>query len=167
MTAFSSGLLGGMADPNVLLKVLRSLEYGDLSDFWQDVALDMAQVKKKIDQIEKGAQLPNVNEGDNHVLSYQEMNKYRKSDKFDALDTKKQAVFLFIMEEHLQALTALTAPDLGMSPDPKDDIEMFNMKLDSSFPPEMRSNGPAGEEMAGRMASLEDRAQSTNKEVPQ
>ncbi len=157
MTAFSGGLLGAPTDPNVLLKVLRSLEYGDLSDFWQDIALDTAQTKRNISVIEKG-EIPTINEGDNHVLAYQEMNKYRKSDKFNDLDSKKQATFLFIMEEHLQHLTALTAPQMGMSPDPKDDLEMFNMKLDSNFPPEMQANGPAGQQMAGRTASLAARA---------
>lgn len=129
MNAFGSGLLGVATDPNVLVKVLKALEYGDLSEFWQDISLDMGQIKKHIYQIEKGI-IPVIYEADNHVLAYQEMNKYRKSDKFEALGPEKQAIFLQIMEEHLQFTMKLQSPNLGMSPDPKDDIEMFNMKLD-------------------------------------
>lgn len=128
MNAFQSGLLGAMADPNVLLKVLKSLEYGDLSEFWQDIALDMGQIKKHISMIEQGV-VPEVHEADNHVLAYQEMNKYRKSDKFDALNPANQAIFLQVMEEHLQETMKLTAPQFGLAPEAGDDVEMADMML--------------------------------------
>lgn len=126
---YTQGLLGPIGDPQVITKLLRNLEFGDLQDVWKDQSLDMGQTKKKIAMIEAGI-APDVHEADNHTLAWQEMNRYRKSDKYDALKPEVQAIFDQVMEEHLQEMMKITAPMGGMSPDPATDIEMFNARLD-------------------------------------
>ena len=157
MSAFESGLLGMNTDPNVLLKVLKSLEYGDLSEFWQDIALDMGQIKKHMTMIEQGI-VPEVHEADNHILAFQEMNKYRKSDKFDDLGPERQAIFLQIMEEHIQETMKLTAPQFGMSPDAADDVGMVDMQVanEAEAMGEMGSDPMVAEQAGEGALGLED-----------
>lgn len=168
MNAYQSGLLGPQQDPDVSAKVLKSLEYGDVSDFWQDIALDMAQIQKKIIQIEEGI-VPNVNEGDNHPLTWRQMNKYRKSDKFETLGPKRQAIFLSVMEEHLQEMVKIQAPNAGMSPDPTDDVDLASMQLESMMPDDQSASpmatGPAQQQLQSEIPGLEQKAQTIQQEV--
>lgn len=121
MNLFTSGLLGDGADPQVKSKVLAYLEFGDVSSVWQDQSIDMAQIRKSLDMIEK-EMIPEVNELDNHILHIQEKNRYRKSDKFDALSSTSQAILIRNIEEHLKFLKQITAPQFGMSVNPEDDV---------------------------------------------
>lgn len=121
MNLYQSGLLGDAVDPQVKAKVLNYLEFGDTSNVWQDQAIDMAQIRKTIDQIEK-EKIPEVSELDNHVLHIQEKNKYRKSDKFDTLSSTSQAILITDIEQHINFLKQITAPQFGMSVNPEDDV---------------------------------------------
>ena len=109
LNAYERGLLGDPADPAVREKVLQMLEYGDVGEMWQDQALDMAQIKRDLQMIEAGT-YPPVDPNDNHVLHFQEKNRYRKTDKFRLLPDEQKAMLQRNLEEHLNALTNMTAP---------------------------------------------------------
>jgi hypothetical protein len=115
MNAFNTGLLGDPADPKVRAKVLKQIEFGDIAEVWKTQALDEAQVKKVIGLIEQGTEsevVKSLNEFDNQSYHLQEMNDYRKTDKFSALDDRKQKLFMFVMEWRLQALIKTNNPDI-------------------------------------------------------
>lgn len=105
-----SGYLGDPQDPKVRENVLGMLEYGDVAEAWKDQSLDMAQIQKHIKMIEEGVNPP-VSEFDNHPLFIKELNRYRKSDKFDALTDPSKQILLVTMERHLSELTDMTSPD--------------------------------------------------------
>ncbi len=121
MNLFQSGLMGDPMDAQVKSKVLSYLEFGDVSSVWQDQSIDMAQIRKSLEQIED-EKIPEVSELDNHILHIQEKNKYRKSDKFDTLSSTSQAILIRDIEEHLRWLKQITAPAFGMSVNPEDDV---------------------------------------------
>jgi hypothetical protein len=112
MQAWQSGLLGNPADDKVRMKVLKMMEYGDREEMWKDQALDQAQVKKAIAAIEQG-DMPQLNQFDNHVVHLQEMNQYRKQDKFNLMTPESQKIFMYVMEWHLNALADLANPALA------------------------------------------------------
>lgn len=116
------GMYGSMEDPQVRIKVMRDLEFGDVSAHYADQSADFAQINKSIHEIEEGI-IPEISEFDNHALHLQEKNRYRKSDKYANLDPAKQAILLNDMEEHLQMLMKITAPQFGMTVSPQDQIE--------------------------------------------
>lgn len=103
------GYLGNPQDPKVLENVLEMLEFGDIAEAWEDHSLDMGQIKKHINMIEQGLKPP-VSEFDNHALFIKELNRYRKSDKFDLLPTQGQMILLEVMEAHLQEMINMQAP---------------------------------------------------------
>lgn len=105
-----SGYLGDPQDPMVLENVLNMLEYGEISEVWKDHSLDMGQIKKQITMIEQGIEPP-VSEFDNHALFIQELNRYRKSEKWDLLDDNSKMIMISCMQSHLEELTNLSAPD--------------------------------------------------------
>lgn len=118
MTAFQAGLMGDPADPKLRAKVFSIMEYGDVAEMWKTQALDQAQVKKIIDLIEKSnfsALSGALDEFDNHVLHLEEMNDYRKTDKFQAMDEKQRSVFKWIMDWRLQALVNQTNPGIAQN----------------------------------------------------
>lgn len=112
LTSYQMGLLGDPSDPKLREKVLSMLEFGDVAEMWQDFSIDMAQISRDLEAI-KGGQLPDVNELDNHALHVQEKNRFRKSDKFDALSPESQAILLGNIEEHLQQQVSLSNPGLN------------------------------------------------------
>lgn len=112
MTAWQTGLMGNPQDPKVRMKVFKDLEYGDTADLWKSQALDEAQVRYAIECLERG-ETPPLNEFDNHEFHLMELNDYRKTDKFQALDKEKQDRFIWVMEWHIQALTNLQNPGLA------------------------------------------------------
>lgn len=122
LNLYDRGMYGSPADQQVRIKVMRDLEFGDTSSHYADQSADFAQINKSIHEIEVGI-IPEISEFDNHALHLQEKNRYRKSDKFTNMDTEKQAIFLNDMEEHLQALMKITAPNFGMTVTPSDQIE--------------------------------------------
>ncbi len=109
MNVYNSGLLGDTKDPKVREKTLDLLEFGDVTGVWEDQALDKNQVKRVMDALEKGLPV-NISEFDNHVIWLLELNKYRKSDKWDTLPPPIQAHFINTMEGCLQALIKMNAP---------------------------------------------------------
>lgn len=111
LNAFQQGLLGDPMDTSVREKVLGMLEFGDVAEIWRDRALDMAQIKETIKQIEDG-ELPEFNDFDNHKLHFDEKNSYRKTDRFEEMDPQKQKMLLTDMEMHLQAIVKMKSPQL-------------------------------------------------------
>lgn len=155
MNLFGQGLLGDPMDPNVKQKVLSYLEFGDTTAVWQDQALDQAQVKKQIEMIER-EQMPEISEFDNHVMHFNELNRYRKSDKFDTLTPLSQAMLLRAIDKHVQFIMKLTAPQFGMAPNAETGVNeatdmnkaqmdeseasQFGAPLDQELPPPETSN---------------------------
>lgn len=113
LNAFNQGLLGDPSDPAVREKVLGMLEFGNIAEAWKDRALDEQQVKKAIELIESGVQ-PQLSEFDNHTYWLQEMNRYRKSDKYEKLGPYQRMVFDQTMELCIQ----LMMPEQVMNPLP-------------------------------------------------
>jgi len=113
MNLYQAGLLGDPNDPAVKSKTLERLEFGDTSDIWNERALDEQQINKTIKQIEAEI-IPEVNEADNHVLHYKKKNDYRKSEKFDLMTERAQAILEANMEEHMAYLQKLTSPQFGL-----------------------------------------------------
>lgn len=121
LTVFREGLLGEPTDPKVREKVLDLLEFGDIQGVWEDQSLDKNQVKRVIEALEKG-QPVNVSEFDNHTIWLLELNKYRKSDKWDTLDPEIQLLVLKTMEECLQQVVNLQSPPEPPMP-PQDSMQ--------------------------------------------
>lgn len=107
LNAFSQGLLGDPADPAVREKVLGMLEFGDVAEIWQDYGLDMAQIKRGMDKMKQGIPVE-VNDLDNHTLWIQELNRFRKSDRFEALDPIIQQLMIDNMEAHIEKIGEIT-----------------------------------------------------------
>lgn len=107
LNAYQQGLLGDPADPKIRDKVLELIEFGDVDGIWQDYGLDMAQIKRGIQQMEQGI-TPEVSELDNHALWVQELNRYRKQEKFQSLPPQIQGLFLGVIEAHIEAQMELT-----------------------------------------------------------
>ena len=107
MNAYQQGLLGDPADPRVREKVLGLIEFGDVQGMWEDFALDMNQIKRGMEKLEQG-EMVEVSELDNHALWVQEINRFRKSDKWDQTDPAIQQLFLDTLEEHVNAQMELS-----------------------------------------------------------
>jgi len=146
MNIYQQGLLGDQMNPEVKQKVLRSLEFGDVTGVWEDQSIDMAQIKRSLHEIEMGI-APEVNELDNHALHIQEKNKYRKSEKFNSLPPNEQALLIADIEAHVQALMKLTAPQFGLSPN--DDVD------DASAETQLLNTAASAEAEAQEAASME------------
>ena len=112
MNLHQAGYLGDPTDPKVVENVLSMLEYGDIGEAWKDHSLDAGMYKKNIEMIEEGEK-PTVSEFDNHAFLIQEYNRYRKSEKFGLMDEETKAILIFVMNEHVESLIELTAPDLN------------------------------------------------------
>ena len=119
INAFQMGLMGEPSDPRVREKMLGLMEFGDIQGIWEDYGLDMQQIKKGIETLEAG-DLPELSEFDNHALWIQELNRYRKNDKFLTLDPATQANFLKTMEAHVQLLMKVTNAAPEAPPPPPD-----------------------------------------------
>ena len=117
VNAWQSGLYGMPQDPMVIQKVFKSLEFGDVDGAWEDQALDEAQIKYTLQQIDDGL-APDVHELDNHPLHIAAKNRFRKTDKYRAYDTHRQALILADIEEHLRFMTGFMAAGQGQPPDP-------------------------------------------------
>ena len=115
MNTYQAGLLGDPADPKVREKVLSMIEFGDAGEMWQDYGLDMSQIKRGLEQMEQGMPVP-ANEFDNNALWLQEMNRFRKGDKFGTLAPEIQALFAASMEERIQMIMKTS----NMVPPPPD-----------------------------------------------
>lgn len=127
LNAYGRGLLGDPNDPTVREKVWGMLEFGDESGAWQDYHVDMGQINKTIEEIEQEI-APIVNKKDNHPMHFLIKNRYRKSDKYDALSDVSKALLERNLEEHLRDLTLLTNPQLANPPEmPSKPLTMDDM----------------------------------------
>lgn len=109
MNLYGQGLLGDPNDPTVRQKVLEMLEFGDVGEAWKDQALNANQSQKFITLIEEGG-IPEYNEFDDHGYIAQEMNRYRKTEKFDKLDRNAQLVFHDFLNKQVNGVANLIAP---------------------------------------------------------
>jgi hypothetical protein len=134
MNTYQQGLMGNPMDPAVRMRVMQLMEYGDNTGMWKQYSSDMQQIKKCIKDIETGVVTlveqapmvpgqppqkeltPPVSEFDNHVLFIQELNEYRKSEKYDELDVDKKEVLLAVMNAHLEWQTRIMNPQVAMPP---------------------------------------------------
>lgn len=117
INTFNLGLLGDPKDPKVREKVLADLEFGDYQNMWEDYGLDMAQIKRRMQIVETGRPIP-VDDYDNHALWIQEINRYRKTDKFESLPPQTQQLFTELMHAHADAILKLTQPPPPPPPPP-------------------------------------------------
>ena len=126
LNTYERGLLGDPNDPKVREKVLSSLEFGDTAELWLDFGLDMAQIKRGIEKMEQ--EIPvDIDKLDNHGLWIQELNRYRKTEKYTLMSQGSQALLQATIDAHTQWLlemsgqlppepdmSAMLAPDQGM-----------------------------------------------------
>ncbi len=155
MNAYQQGLLGDPSDPKLREKVLSMMEYGDVAEMWQDFSIDMAQINRGLDMMQKG-EIPPVNELDNHPLWVQEVNRFRKSDKFEKMDDHLKAIIEANMEEHLQMFTNLQNPGLNQQVEMSElmaqkaqsmtpqDAQMHDQVANAHMPPEGAAPPPPG-----------------------
>jgi hypothetical protein len=136
-------LLGNPQDPKVIQKVLKMTEFGDNQEIWKTRALTESQIKKTIDKIENGSF--NINPGkdlqefDDHVTFFQELNDYRMSDKFQDLDPDKQDLFMYVMNWHLNAEVVRQNPGLPQ----QQQLAEHMVKALHSMPPPGQGQPPA------------------------
>lgn len=136
LNAYQQGLLGDPADPNVRAKVLRDIEFGDVAEIWVDASLDKHVSKREIETIEAG-EMPEISEADNHAFLFQELNRYRKSDKFLALDPDRQEILKACMEQHLQLMGQISGaipPELSPAQEQKAMEDGGSMAAEAPMP---------------------------------
>lgn len=120
MALFKEGLLGDPMDPAVRRKLLQTLEFGDISEVWEDQYVDDHQIKRSLDEIEEGL-TPIIHPDDNHKAHFDFKNRIRKTDKFLKYSPQVQQIFLQDLEIHksfivqeAQAEAGLPAPGAPM-----------------------------------------------------
>lgn len=111
LTAYREGLLGDPADPTVRRKLVTSLEYGDMSEMWEDQYVDDAQIKESVEEIEQGIP-PRIHPDDNHQAHFDYKNRIRKTDKFLSYQPDVQIIFLQDLETHKQYLIEAAQPPM-------------------------------------------------------
>lgn len=107
INAYTQGFLGDPADTVVRQQVLGMLELGDVGEVFLDHSLNNHRVKYEIDFIEKG-EMPDIDEGFDHPYHVKELNRYRKSEKWESLGQVSREIFLAVREEHLRFLAELS-----------------------------------------------------------
>lgn len=157
LNAYDRGLLGDPQDPAVREKVLGSLEFGDVSDIWRDRALDMAQIKDSIDQMEQG-RIPVVDEFDNHKLHFQEKNAFRKSDRFKEWPPVLQNVLINDMQAHLDALVEISSPGINE--------KIQQAEAAAALPEEMQPSEPVPPGLATEPGAVDNNENSLIEETP-
>ncbi len=148
LNTYQLGLMGPIGDPETIQKLLEAMEFGDTQNAWVDNALDQDQINKAIKSIEVDGIILPVDEFDNHKLSIKEIERFRKSDKFTALDVMKQQMILQLREIHLQAMMKLAgAPTDEQIAEQATGPEM--MPIDPNQPPQVQPM--AGDEVPAEM----------------
>ncbi len=118
INAWQQGMLGPQQDPRVIEKLLGMIEFGDTSEMWEDYGLDQSQIKRGIDRMEQGEAVF-VDKRDNHPLWMQEINRYRKQEKWNGLDPQVQDLFNQCFDQHVDCLISLSnTQQQPMPPDP-------------------------------------------------
>lgn len=159
LNAYTQGLLGDPADPKVREKVLSMLEFGDLAEMWADQVIDDAQIERGIKQLEQGIPVE-VHELDNHVAWMQELNRYRKGDKWLTLPPEIQALFEETLELHIDIaaqMSGMMPPEQPMSPEefqaqtaPQAVVDETGQEM---APPELQTESIALPPMEGPLGS--------------
>ncbi len=103
VNTLSLGLLGDPKDPNVANKILPLLEFGNTEDVWLDYSIDMAQIKRGMDAMEKGQPVIIAQE-DNNSLWCQELNRFRKGEKYENLPQEIQDLFTASFNDRINIL---------------------------------------------------------------
>lgn len=121
LNTYQLGLLGNPGDPALRMKVMQQLEFGDTAGMWTQFSSTKAQIKKMIDDIEKGVitvenAALSVSQYDDHVLFLMDLNEYRKSDKYESLMPEQKEAFLRVMDAHLEWQARITNPAVAMPP---------------------------------------------------
>lgn len=117
LNSYQQGLLGDPADPSLRRKVLSQLEFGDISEIWEDQYVDDHQIKLSIDQIEQGIQPP-IHPDDNHQAHFDFKNRIRKTDKFMNYAPEIQQIFLADLEQHKKFIVHEAQADAGLNQPP-------------------------------------------------
>lgn len=110
LNAYQQGLLGQPGDPKVVERVLGMIEFGDTQGLWEDFGLDMAQITRGIKKLEQGIPLEFDIALDNHALWILELNRYRKTEKFEKVDPQVQDLFHGAIQAHTDALVQMNTP---------------------------------------------------------
>lgn len=117
VNTMSLGLLGNPEDPNVANKILPLLEFGESADIWLDYGIDMAQIKRGMDAMEKG-EFVEVDDKDNNYLWCQELNRFRKGDKIKTLPPEIQELFRANLADRLNVMMPPSPSNTPMPPLP-------------------------------------------------
>lgn len=128
INTFNQGLLGDPQDPKVREKVLGMMEFGDMGEMWQDYGLNMAAIKRGMEQIKQGISIQvakpdvpvEVSEFDDHTLWIQELNRFRLGDEFQKSSPEIQLLVMNTIEGHLQAIVKLSGGGMGGGQTPPD-----------------------------------------------
>jgi len=112
LNAYQQGLLGDPNDPAVRRKLVQWLEYGDVSEIWEDQYVDDHQIKRSIDEIEQGIP-PKIYPDDNHKAHFDFKNRIRKTDKFLNYPPEVQQIFLADLEMHKQFIVQEAMAEAG------------------------------------------------------
>lgn len=119
VNTLSLGLLGDpKTDPEVASKVLESLEFGHTQDIWQDLMIDKSQIKRGMDAMMRG-EFVQVDQKDNNVLWCQELNRFRKGDKYANLPDPIRALLEANLEDRLNVLLPPGPSNTTMPPLPE------------------------------------------------
>jgi hypothetical protein len=147
VNTMSLGLLGDPKDPNVATKILAQLEFGDSEDMWLDYMTDMSQIKRGMDGMEQGIPAE-VDEKDNNVLWCQELNRFRKGDKFQTLPPEIQNLFLANIQDRLNVMMPPGANNMPLPPLPPTPPPPLGAggEAVAGLPPGTKPPGAEGEE---------------------
>lgn len=146
LNAYSQSLLGDPADPVVRENVLGMLELGDVGEVFLDHSLDQHRIKMEIEAIENG-QMPDIDEGFNHPVHIKELNRYRKSDKFEMLSDEAKAIFMAVREEHLRFAAELSGAFPAGTPEAEEAAAAGLEAQNLAIPGEMVEEPLPGEEL--------------------
>jgi hypothetical protein len=104
VNTMSLGLLGDpKTDPLVAQKILDALEFGQSNEIFEDLMIDQSQIKRGMDTLEQGG-LVEVSDKDNNILWCQELNRFRKNEKFQSLPPEIQQLFNANLADRLNQL---------------------------------------------------------------
>lgn len=121
MNLFSQGLLGDQMDPAVKAKTLEDMEFGDIQNVWEDLAIDAAQVDRTVKEIEQGTK-PLIHPDDNHQMHFEKKNRLRKTVKFDQYSPEIKMILVNDIQAHKMFLMPPAPPmppegmDMGAPP---------------------------------------------------
>jgi hypothetical protein len=117
LNVYGQGLLGDPNDNKVREKVLGMLEFGDVAEVWKNYGIDQAQIYRGIKVLEAGQDYP-ISEWDNNPMWIEELNNYRKGDKFESLQPEIQELFLAQIENRTDMIIKVTGMNEAPLPPP-------------------------------------------------